>query len=261
MGRGASHRVVSSLAQRFEIREEVGDLLGREVAEQMLWHPHEFRVGASVVPCIRIAMPMPAVEVEQLRFELPRQTFLLVVLENPLLSSPRPGGMHAGVAAGHADAFDGRISRGPWMPLGKFIPQAFRNSGGFRLVDIRRLVLAQAPADHESCIQPSISPDHFNGCRGSRDAGELHVAGDQRGVERFREGEIGGVVRCAVDAHLPDPVEQNVVGIPADPQSAMIFDRLPGTRVRELTGHDESTKHVRHFQIEDVGSRDGFARA
>lgn len=83
-------------------------------------------------------------------------------------------------------------------------PMSFSSGRPNRFKSVRtdagRSPLTVLTSCRSTAVRSKLRPDHLNGCGDSRDQGKLCVAGDQRGVERFREGKIGGVVGCAVNA-------------------------------------------------------------
>lgn len=82
-----------------------------------------------------------------------------------------------------------------------------------------------------------------NSISGEREKGDAALFGP----ERFREGEVGSIVGCAVGTELPHPGQQAVVGIAANSECEMILDRLSGTSLREFAGPDESAQHMGDF--------------
>ena len=64
--------------------------------------------------------------------------------------------------------------------------------------------------------------------RAAAGCGQGAVAGEQRSMERFGEGEVGGVMRGEIVTHLPDAREQNERGIASERKIEEIGESFGG---------------------------------
>ena len=84
------------------------------------------------------------------------------------------------------------------------------------------------------------------------------IAGQQRGIECFGQGDINGVIRCQISPQFSHPRQQDIVRIAVQRKVRQI-DQSPVATFRvDLTFHRVSTKDLRHLDIDQVGRMKGL---
>ena len=88
----------------------------------------------------------------------------------------------------------------------------------------------------------------------SAGGGEGRVPCHEGSRQRFREGDVGRIVRRDVVPELPDPGQQHVVRVATQGQRGEVLQRLGAARGVELRGERVSAQDLGHFEIQQVGS-------
>lgn len=78
--------------------------------------------------------------------------------------------------------------------------------------------------------------------------GEAPVAGKQRRVERFREGDVYGILGRNINPQFPDTQQKPIVRIPAEWKVGEV-----GKRRVELAGRRVTSNALCHFDIDQMG--------
>jgi hypothetical protein len=81
---------------------------------------------------------------------------------------------------------------------------------------------------------------------------ECGVPSHERGAERLRESDVGRIVGSDVAAQLPDPGQQDVMGIARQRQVRQVHEGLPPAAGLELSGQGITAEDLRDFEIENV---------
>lgn len=98
---------------------------------------------------------------------------------------------------------------------------------------------------------PSLntSLNHFDKRPMTWRLGERRVAGDERRIERLREGHVHGVVRRDVRAQHPRTSQEIDVRVSVKIEVGKVRDCLRRPATRQLAGPYETTQTLRDFNI------------
>src|SRR5205085_8456466 len=80
----------------------------------------------------------------------------------------------------------------------------------------------------------------------------LCVAGEQRGVERFGEGDVDGVVGGEVFAQRPDAIEERLVRVSFDVERTQVHERDERGVGVDLAEADVATHGLRDLDVEQM---------
>ncbi len=83
--------------------------------------------------------------------------------------------------------------------------------------------------------------------------GEAPVAGEQGRVERFGEGDVGGVMGREVVPKLPDARKQEIVGISTQREVGEVGESHAPARSVDLAGGRIPAEQLRYFDIHQMG--------
>lgn len=83
-------------------------------------------------------------------------------------------------------------------------------------------------------------------------AGEPAVAGDERRIERFSEGDIDGIVSRHICPQFPRAGQKNVVGVPAQRKQEPIVEGRPAPLRVDLAGCCIPAEHLRYLDVDQV---------
>ena len=87
----------------------------------------------------------------------------------------------------------------------------------------------------------------------SRRAHESRIGRDERGVESFRERDVGRVEDGQVLLESPDPCQQRQDWISRDRHLAEIVERLLAAAIDELAQVNQPAERLHDFGIQKVG--------
>ena len=93
--------------------------------------------------------------------------------------------------------------------------------------------------------------------RGSR---QPAVAREQRGVERFREGDIDGVIGGGVLPQLPDTWQKKIMRIPSNRKVREIGESLAAAFSIDLASDRIAAKNLRHLDVDEMRRVQRFPR-
>jgi hypothetical protein len=93
--------------------------------------------------------------------------------------------------------------------------------------------------------------------RGSR---QPAVAGEQRGAERLREGDIDGVIGGEIAPQLPDTRQKKIMRISPNRKVREIGERLIAAFSVDLAGGRIPAKNLRHFDVDEMRRVQRFPR-
>ena len=80
--------------------------------------------------------------------------------------------------------------------------------------------------------------------------GEAPVAGKQRRVKRFREGDVYGIIGRNIIPQFPDTQQKPIVRIPAERKVGEVGKRRASALRIELAGRRVPSNDLRHFDID-----------
>jgi hypothetical protein len=86
----------------------------------------------------------------------------------------------------------------------------------------------------------------------SRACGEGAVAGDQRSVESFCEGDVHGVIRANVVSQLPRTIYEIYMGVTVEIEVSEISDSSVRTTGRDFTRPHETSKTLNDFDVHEM---------
>ncbi len=95
----------------------------------------------------------------------------------------------------------------------------------------------------------------MSGCRG-----ESPVAREQRRVERFREGDVDGVVGSEIVPQIPDTRQKEIVRIPAQRKVGQVGESRATTLAIDLASRRIPADDLRYFNIEQMGRMQRLSR-
>ena len=96
------------------------------------------------------------------------------------------------------------------------------------------------------------SIDHFDPGAVSRRLAERSVAGDDRRLNRFGEGDVHGVVCAEVVPQLPRTTQKIQVGVTMEIEVGEIGNRFVGTAGGDFTGPHETAEALDYFDVQKV---------
>lgn len=82
--------------------------------------------------------------------------------------------------------------------------------------------------------------------------GERAVAGDDRRLNRFGEGDIHCVVCADVVSQLPRTIQKIEVGVTMEIEVSEIRNRFLGTAGRDFTAPHETSKTLSYLDVQEV---------
>jgi hypothetical protein len=100
--------------------------------------------------------------------------------------------------------------------------------------------------------QDDDSNDHVDPSAVSGRLGQRTVAGDDRRVNRFGEGDVHCVVRADVVSQLPGTIQKIEVGVTMEIEVGEIRNRFLGTAGRDFTGPHETSKTLSYLDVQKV---------
>ena len=87
---------------------------------------------------------------------------------------------------------------------------------------------------------------------------EPSVTRKQSSAEMFGERDVSRIIRRQIVTKLPNPGQQNKVGIPCDSQVEQVPDRLIGAVCRDRALPLQTSQYLANLKIEQVRSVQGF---
>jgi len=89
--------------------------------------------------------------------------------------------------------------------------------------------------------------------------GEAGITRKQSSAEVFGESDVGRIIRGQIVTELPNPGQQNEMGIASDSQVEQVLDCLLRAVCRDGAFPHQTPEHLADFKIEQVRSMQGFA--
>jgi hypothetical protein len=105
-------------------------------------------------------------------------------------------------------------------------------------------------AERPTLLERSI--DGFDASAVSGRFGEWMIAGDDRRLNRFGEGDVHGVVRGNVVSQLPRTTQQIEMGVTMEIEVGEIRNRFVGTGGRHFTGAHETSKALNDLDVQEM---------
>jgi hypothetical protein len=102
------------------------------------------------------------------------------------------------------------------------------------------------------------SIDQFDPSTVSGRLGKRRVAGDDRRINRYCEGDVHSVVGADVVSQLPCAIQEIEVGMTMEIDVCEIGNRFPGTASRQFAGPHKSAEPLNHFDIHEMRRMDLF---
>jgi len=94
----------------------------------------------------------------------------------------------------------------------------------------------------------------------ARRAGEALISREQRRVERFREGDVDGVICGEIVSQIPHPREKEIVRIATERQVGQVFEGGAASPLIDFTSHCIPADNLRDFNIDQMGGMQGLSR-
>ena len=79
------------------------------------------------------------------------------------------------------------------------------------------------------------------------------IAGDERGVQGLRKGNVHRIVRGQRMPQLPDPAKEHLMRVSHKGEVPEVLKRLASPRVVELAPVGEAAEDLGHLDVEQVG--------